>query len=716
MLSLESTSCQTLQLVADLVESTSIPTRELEVVPKSHDDAMLRPPNTAIGERACCLGDRCICVWLARWRYGDDTDMAFVGTEFLLPVASRPAFRRSGTLPRRPRQVPRVHAGTCTPTSTAARARDPTFQPERKIPLQAFGNALGVACGDDVPTHASVANDSDGYRPEALLFVDETWADTAAGARRHGLAAVAAGGALRLDALRVRARPRRPAAHRAARRGRRAGRVGGAFLPAGNGPSAPPVAGEPPDAPVVDGGAAAAPAPDPAPAPAPALDPAPAPDPALASLADMMRCSRSVFEPQVRPLCGSFEDAGVPGALSRLHRELEECAGPLGAPSWVWSLDFAHAVARCAQSAADAERWVAAFGDLAQRFGGPAPPRLPGAGAQGPEARAATARLAYGAMLEAFAAQCAAELLPPDEAAGARVDQPRLARLYADAYGAAVWTSAHAEYLALVDDLLARASPPEDASARALMVPPPELYSVLNLSHLLHLGPLYERTVSPKCCTKAAQPLLSILARVTNAGSRGWESTLLAAAQGVGRRRARVHARGGRGALRAQPGVHPAARAPWRKRFATLRALRAQQTHADFKELATKAPTAVKEAVRLHLAGVLAADCATLDALRHTRQPAGQLVVPPQRAATPVVRRGHARDGRGGRRDAATRACPPPSPSSAPARASRARARRPRRARPSWRCRGPSRSCTPPRGWAAGRAPGAPRRAPPRRW
>jgi hypothetical protein len=42
VLSLESTSYKTLQLVADLVEGTSIPTRELEVVPKSHDDEMLR--------------------------------------------------------------------------------------------------------------------------------------------------------------------------------------------------------------------------------------------------------------------------------------------------------------------------------------------------------------------------------------------------------------------------------------------------------------------------------------------------------------------------------------------------------------------------------------------------------------------------------------------------------------------------------------------------
>ena len=65
MLSLESTSHRTLQLVGDLVEQASIPTRELEVVPKSHDDNFLRPPDTSLGERACCLGERCICVWMA---------------------------------------------------------------------------------------------------------------------------------------------------------------------------------------------------------------------------------------------------------------------------------------------------------------------------------------------------------------------------------------------------------------------------------------------------------------------------------------------------------------------------------------------------------------------------------------------------------------------------------------------------------------------------
>ena len=178
VLSLESTSCQTLQLVADLVEGTSIPTKELEIVPKPHDDAYLRPPNVAIGERPCCFGDRCICVWMARWRYGDDTDMAFIGTEFLLPSQAA-EFKQSGKLPHTQGKCLVCSRYVTTYIYRCARA-DPTFKPSTCIPLQAFGNALGVEAGENVPTHSSVANDTDGYRQEALLFVDEQWADTAA--------------------------------------------------------------------------------------------------------------------------------------------------------------------------------------------------------------------------------------------------------------------------------------------------------------------------------------------------------------------------------------------------------------------------------------------------------------------------------------------------------------------------------------------------------
>ena len=60
-----------------------------------------------------------------------------------------------------------------------------------------------------------------------------------------------------------------------------------------------------------------------------------------------------------------------------------------------------------------------------------------------------------------------------------------------------VWTSAHAEYLATIEDLLyGRAA--TEALVRDLMVPPPELYTVANVSNLAHLGPLSDRLASPR--------------------------------------------------------------------------------------------------------------------------------------------------------------------------------------------------------------------------
>ena len=164
--------------MSDLIDGSSIPTRELEVVPKTHDDMYFRSPDLAIGERPCCLGDRCIAVWMARWRYGDDTDLAFVATEFLLP-SERAAFLATGALPPTPGKCLVCSRYFHTFTYRCARS-DPTFRPSASIPLQAYGNPLGTVEGRLLPTHASVACDADGYRQEALLFVDEEWTNTAA--------------------------------------------------------------------------------------------------------------------------------------------------------------------------------------------------------------------------------------------------------------------------------------------------------------------------------------------------------------------------------------------------------------------------------------------------------------------------------------------------------------------------------------------------------
>ena len=166
--------------MGDLVEKAAIPTRELEVVSKSFDDASLRPPDTSIGERPCSLNERCICVWMARWRYGDDTDLAFIGTEFLLP-SERAAFDCDGAsaLPATPGKCLVCSRYLHTYVYRQARS-DPAFCPSSSLPLQAYGNPLGVAKGEALPTHTSVVCGADGYRKEALLFVDEAWADTTA--------------------------------------------------------------------------------------------------------------------------------------------------------------------------------------------------------------------------------------------------------------------------------------------------------------------------------------------------------------------------------------------------------------------------------------------------------------------------------------------------------------------------------------------------------
>jgi hypothetical protein len=178
MLSVDSTSHATMQLVANLTEEIAIPTQELEVVPRSYDESMLRMPNTGVGERPCSLGERCVCVWLARWRYGDDTKKAFVGTEFLLPSQQR-TFDDSGMLPATPGKCLLCTRYFHTYLYRLARS-DPTFDAGQTVPLQAYANAVGVAEGREFPTHASPVNSGDGYAPEAMLFCDEEWANTAA--------------------------------------------------------------------------------------------------------------------------------------------------------------------------------------------------------------------------------------------------------------------------------------------------------------------------------------------------------------------------------------------------------------------------------------------------------------------------------------------------------------------------------------------------------
>jgi len=348
-----------------------------------------------------------------------------------------------------------------------------------------------------------------------------------------------------------------------------------------------------------------------------------------------MRRSQRVFEPTTLPLNATFEDAGMVGAMARMRAALATDCGDVFVallPQWLWCLDFHHAVVECGRHD-DVGAVVASLREQAGRF------RAAAAGVPvgwhgdvctlTTTQRTATARLAFGELLEAHVTHRAALVCGVNEAPVDAADRKALARIFFDGYLAAVWTSAHAEFLGVVYDLVG-ARPTTEAAVRDLIVPVPELYTVANMSNLLDVSALYERVASPKCCAKSSHGLLCILARATNAGSRGWESTLHTAAkdsdgavrvcmQAVGVCFSGLH-----------PCLHPSARHDWRSRFVTLRAWRAQNQTVEFKELVRKAPGAIKEAVRLHLAAVLAADAATLAAFAYTQQPPSQLVLPPQ--------------------------------------------------------------------------------------
>ena len=161
----EATSSRTLQLVAGMFEKASIRTPTLPVVPKSYDDQSMRPPNTRIGERACVCGETCICAFLAKLRFGPETEYAFVGTEFLLPD-ERERFLAGQGLPERRKKCLLCMRYFQHYNYLSART-NPDFRVGGPVQLQAFENAVleGVeappdpaadASADaDLPTHTS---------------------------------------------------------------------------------------------------------------------------------------------------------------------------------------------------------------------------------------------------------------------------------------------------------------------------------------------------------------------------------------------------------------------------------------------------------------------------------------------------------------------------------------------------------------------------------
>jgi len=184
MTSLESTSVKTMQLVAGMTEKAHVTIPELPSVPKTHDDKFLSPANHSIGERDCVCGPRCLAMFIARVRYGPDNTKGFVCKEFLLPDQYQDFLAGRGCPPQRQKCL------LCSRyflnyVYILART-DPSFKAVPCLTLQTFSNPVGSGLPDhdeivrtatSTPTHSSLVSCREGYKPHAMLFVDEDFAN-----------------------------------------------------------------------------------------------------------------------------------------------------------------------------------------------------------------------------------------------------------------------------------------------------------------------------------------------------------------------------------------------------------------------------------------------------------------------------------------------------------------------------------------------------------
>lgn len=138
-------------------------------------------------------------------RHGADSNLAFTGTEFLLPD-ERAKFLAGKGLPARRKKCLVCSRYFQNWLYISART-DTNFKvTDAPIAMQTFGNVVahqqnsGVpdppdlsALGSsmvDMPVSASMVHAQDGYRPEAMLFVDEEFATSSRASREGKLASL----------------------------------------------------------------------------------------------------------------------------------------------------------------------------------------------------------------------------------------------------------------------------------------------------------------------------------------------------------------------------------------------------------------------------------------------------------------------------------------------------------------------------------------------
>lgn len=220
----------------------------------------------------------------------------------------------------------------------------------------------------------------------------------------------------------------------------------------------------------------------------------------------------------------------------------------------------------------------------------------------------AAARLALGDAAEATMIYESVQL--------SRRGSNRLVRVYADAHLVSIWSSAHAEYMAAIQ---AGEEEPLD----------PCLFSIPNAAAQTDFSDLFSRRTCPRLTHKGSRPLLDVLCRSTNPGSRGWDTLLQSAlTDSIAVRMVLNHAivvclTG------MHPHMHPILRPPWWVRHQVFSVSNTVLSLNEHKEDLVTTAVATKEAVRRLLASSVGASAATQAALGKLGHPVGLLTTPP---------------------------------------------------------------------------------------
>lgn len=364
----------------------------------------------------------------------------------------------------------------------------------------------------------------------------------------------------------------------------------------------------------------------------------------------------SLVKCTIGPLHADMESAGVFGAIRRVQQRMRLSHGYLWdaylrrTPSWVLDKDFVTATNNCnvmhALSAlGDLNTVIAAIetrSNLPRMHSKPVP--TTGDNIPTQTELTATVRLQYGQMLETYCRYEALEICRVSEMPTSLSEQAAFSTISYDSYLVSLWTQSHAEYLFLLDDMvciLDSTTPIADKKSRDLYieeadVPAPDLCHVTCFANAPDLSSLYERHTSPKTCSKNSLGMLTLMTRATNAGSRGWETMLDTVlkdgdqALAVSKWCTHILASAFTGL---HPCIHPDLRQRWQQRLVIARTSQVYTKLQELRDMASAAPTAFKEVIRLYLATVFSEDAATLAAAVVTHQSEGQLEIPPNATA-----------------------------------------------------------------------------------